>query len=213
LPASPTLPSLTPLPTSFPSPTLTTLTTLTTLPTLTTAPTPPGRLAPPDPTEDPHRTHPHDPVRVQVVLVQPEIPPNTGNVIRLCANTGAALHLVAPLGFPLDHARMRRAGLDYHEFARLKLHASWQAFMATEQPAAMFAFTTRARASLFARRVQPDTFLVFGSETAGLPQAILEEIGAARWLRLPMLAHSRSLNLSNAVAISVYEVWRQIGMR
>lgn len=159
------------------------------------------------------RAHPSDPVSVHVVLVQPEIPPNTGNVIRLCANTGASLHLIEPLGFPLDHAKMRRAGLDYHEFARLKVHCGWESFVASECPQQLFAFTTKARRSLFEQQIASNAYLVFGSETSGVPASILDSIGTPRWLRLPMLEHSRSLNLSNAVAIGVYEAWRQIGIR
>ncbi len=148
---------------------------------------------------------------LNVVLVHPEIPPNTGNVIRLCANTGARLHLVEPLGFSLDSARLRRAGLDYHEFATLHVHASWADFMARVQPRRCFALTTRGRHRhsdvVFARG---DT-LVFGSETRGLPDAVLAAIPAAQWLRLPMRPDNRSLNLSNAVAVSVFEAWRQFG--
>jgi tRNA (cytidine/uridine-2'-O-)-methyltransferase len=157
--------------------------------------------------------HPANPVSVHVVLVQPEIPPNTGNVIRLCANTGASLHLIEPLGFPLNHAKMRRAGLDYHEFAQLKIHSGWDSFIASERPRQLFAFTTKARRSLFEQEIAPNAYLVFGSETSGVPASILDFIGAPRWLRLPMLEQSRSLNLSNAVAIGVYEAWRQIGIR
>jgi tRNA (cytidine/uridine-2'-O-)-methyltransferase len=157
--------------------------------------------------------HPANPVSVHVVLVQPEIPPNTGNVIRLCANTGASLHLIEPLGFPLNHAKMRRAGLDYHEFAQPKIHSGWDSFIASERPRQLFAFTTKARRSLFEQEIAPNAYLVFGSETTGVPASILDFIGAPRWLRLPMLEQSRSLNLSNAVAIGVYEAWRQIGIR
>ena len=146
---------------------------------------------------------------VHVVLVYPEIPPNTGNIIRLCANTGAGLHLIEPLGFPLDHAKMRRAGLDYREFASVRVHPSWEQFLATESPQHLFAFTTKARRHLFGQAIEPGSFLVFGSETRGLPENILQTIGQARSLRLPMMANSRSLNLSNAVAVSVYEAWRQ----
>lgn len=156
--------------------------------------------------------HPADPVKVHVVLVHPEIPPNTGNIIRLCANTGASLHLVEPLGFPIDHAKMRRAGLDYHEFASLRVHPDWQTFRDREVPKHLYAFTTKARRSLFEESIPSGAYLIFGSETSGLPGAILEEIGACRWLRLPMLEHSRSLNLSNTVAVAVYEAWRQIGI-
>ena len=146
---------------------------------------------------------------VHVVLVYPEIPPNTGNIMRLCANTGAGLHLIEPLGFPLDHAKMRRAGLDYLEFASVRVHPSWEQFLATESPQHLFAFTTKARRHLFGQAIEPGSFLVFGSETRGLPENILQTIGQARSLRLPMVANSRSLNLSNAVAVGVYEAWRQ----
>ena len=146
-----------------------------------------------------------------VVLVHPEIPPNTGNVIRLCANTGAMLHLVKPLGFPLDSARMRRAGLDYHEFATLRVHASWEAFLERESPRRAWALTTRGTHAPHDVAFQPDDYLVFGSETAGLPPAILDTFSADRRLRLPMRPDNRSLNLSNAVAVTVYEAWRQHG--
>lgn len=146
-----------------------------------------------------------------VVLVHPEIPPNTGNVIRLCANTGATLHLVQPLGFPLDSSRMRRAGLDYHEFATLRVHASWAAFVDTEQPGRAWALTTRGTHRPHDIAFQAGDYLVFGSETAGLPAAVLDTFDAAHRLRLPMRPDNRSLNLSNAVAVTVYEAWRQQG--
>jgi len=146
-----------------------------------------------------------------VVLVHPEIPPNTGNVIRLCANTGATLHLVKPLGFPLDSSRMKRAGLDYHEFATMRVHDSWQALIAREQPKRAFALTTRGTRAPHDVAFEPGDYLVFGSETAGLPPPILAEFSAERRLRLPMRPDNRSLNLSNAVAVTVYEAWRQHG--
>ncbi|MCY0387149.1 tRNA (cytidine(34)-2'-O)-methyltransferase [Robbsia sp. Bb-Pol-6] len=148
-----------------------------------------------------------------VVLVEPEIPPNTGNVIRLCANTGAALHLVEPLGFPLDDARMRRAGLDYHEYARMKVHADWAAFLAAEtpDPARLFAMTTHAATPFGGQALMPGDWFVFGPETRGLSAVFLEAFDAARRLRLPMRPHNRSLNLSNAVAVTVFEAWRQSG--
>ncbi|KAF1021957.1 MAG: tRNA (cytidine(34)-2'-O)-methyltransferase [Paracidovorax wautersii] len=148
-----------------------------------------------------------------IVLVHPEIPPNTGNVIRLAANTGCRLHLVEPLGFSMDDKHMRRAGLDYHEYADLQRHASWDAFLAREQPDAgrVFALTTRGTQAVHGQAFQPGDWLVFGSETAGLPPAIRETIAAAQWLRLPMRAGQRSLNLSNAVAVTVFEAWRQNG--
>lgn len=146
-----------------------------------------------------------------VVLVSPEIPPNTGNVIRLCANTGAALHLVEPLGFPLDDARMRRAGLDYHEYATMTVHRSWAGFVATERPdpRRLFTFTTKGTAAPHDTVFAAGDWLVFGSETQGLPDDVLETID--RRLRLPMRPGQRSLNLSNAVAVAVFEAWRQLG--
>lgn len=148
-----------------------------------------------------------------VVLVHPEIPPNTGNIIRLCANTGATLHLVEPLGFPIDHAKMRRAGLDYHEFATLRLHSSWDALLQSEAPTRhrMFAFTSKGRAPFAQCRFEPGDWLVFGSETRGLPSVIAESFETDRRVRLPMRAGNRSLNLSNAVAVVVFEAWRQHG--
>lgn len=146
-----------------------------------------------------------------VVLVHPEIPPNTGNVIRLCANTGAALHLIEPLGFPIDHARMRRAGLDYHEFAQMRVHPHWQAFVDAERPQRLWAMTTLARSSPFDVRLLPGDFLVFGSEGSGLPPELLAGFPETSRLRLPMRPDNRSLNLSNAVAVTVYEGWRQNG--
>lgn len=150
-----------------------------------------------------------------VVLVQPEIPPNTGNVIRLCANTGAMLHLVAPLGFDLDDRQLRRAGLDYHEYAAVTVHADWfacRASLAAAWPqAGWYALTTRGGRSPHAVRFGPDSILVFGAETSGLPEAILAEFAPEARLRLPMRPGNRSLNLSNAVAVTVYEAWRQAG--
>jgi tRNA (cytidine/uridine-2'-O-)-methyltransferase len=148
-----------------------------------------------------------------VVLVEPQIPPNTGNVIRLCANAGAALHLVEPLGFALDHAKMRRAGLDYHEFTRLSVHRDFDALVADlrPDPARMFAFSTRATATLAGARFAPGDWFVFGSETKGLDQDLLARMKAANVLRIPMRPDNRSLNLSNAVAVVVFEAWRQAG--
>ena len=146
-----------------------------------------------------------------VVLVEPEIPPNTGNIIRLCANSGARLHLIEPLGFPLDDARMRRAGLDYHEYAEMQVHRDWAAFLDTEQPdrARMFAMTTHGSALFAELRFQPGDVFVFGSETRGLSVALRKSFPPSRRIRLPMRAGNRSLNLSNAVAVTVYEAWRQ----
>ena len=148
-----------------------------------------------------------------VVLVEPQIPPNTGNVIRLCANAGAQLHLVLPMGFPIDHAKMRRAGLDYHEFASVRVHASVQQWRAAERPPRerSFAFTTRGTRSYTQPAFRPGDWLVFGSETAGLAPELLEEFAPEQRLRLPLRAGNRSMNLSNAVAIAVYEAWRQNG--
>ena len=146
-----------------------------------------------------------------VVLVHPEIPPNTGNVIRLCANTGCALHLVEPLGFPIDHAKMRRAGLDYHEFTTLKVHRDWPALLAAERPDRLFAMTTRGRRRPSEVAFLPGDWLVFGRETAGLSDDVLADVPQAQRLRIPMRPDNRSLNLSNAVAVVVYEAWRQNG--
>lgn len=150
---------------------------------------------------------------IHVVLVEPEIPPNTGNVIRLCANTGAQLHLVEPLGFPLEDARMRRAGLDYHEFADMKVHASWAAFLDECQPARerCFAMTTKGTRSPFEVAYETGDYLVFGSETKGLRDEVRNWFLQDNKLRLPMRPESRSLNLSNSVAVGVYEAWRQLG--
>jgi tRNA (cytidine/uridine-2'-O-)-methyltransferase len=151
-----------------------------------------------------------------IILHQPEIPPNTGNVIRLCANTGARLHLVEPLGFALDDARLRRAGLDYHEFASLQVHASLQIALdaigdRAGQAPRLFALSTRgATRHDVPRYVAGDAF-VFGAETRGLPDDVLAAVPLAQRLRLPMQPASRSLNLSNAVAVVVFEAWRQLG--
>ena len=146
-----------------------------------------------------------------VVLVHPEIPPNTGNVIRLCANSGCALHLVRPLGFPIDHAKMRRAGLDYHEFATMRVHESWAAFLASEHPARRFALSTLGRRAPSDCRFEPGDWFVFGSETTGLAAELQSSFAPDHVLRLPMRPGNRSINLSNAVAITVYEAWRQHG--
>jgi tRNA (cytidine/uridine-2'-O-)-methyltransferase len=148
-----------------------------------------------------------------VVLVEPEIPPNTGNVIRLAANSGCRLHLVRPLGFELTDRQLRRAGLDYHEYAQLAVHDGFDALLAAERPdpARMFALTTRG-ARLYADvRYAPGDWLVFGAETRGLPEAVRERFAAERRLRLPMRPGNRSLNLGNAVAVVVFEAWRQHG--
>ncbi len=146
-----------------------------------------------------------------IVLVAPEIPPNTGNVIRLAANTGCTLHLVEPLGFSMDDKLLRRAGLDYHETASVRRHASWAALLQAEapDPARCFAFTTRGAQPLAALRWQRGDWMVFGSETAGLPAALRDSFAPAQRVRLPMRPGQRSLNLSNAVAVAVFEAWRQ----
>ena len=148
-----------------------------------------------------------------VVLVEPEIPPNTGNIIRLCANTGAQLHLVEPLGFPLEYARLRRAGLDYHEYAEMKVHQNWDSFLHSTQPdpARLFAFTTHGSALFATMKFLPGDVFVFGSETKGLDTALRESFPQNQRIRLPMRPDNRSLNLSNAVAITVFEAWRQHG--
>ncbi len=147
-----------------------------------------------------------------VVLVEPEIPPNTGNVIRLCANTGAHLHLVQPLGFPLDSAKMRRAGLDYHELASFRTHEDWSAFLAhaAPDPQRLFAITTKGSRSVYDVPFHRGDWVVFGSETKGLGER-LNEFTELQRLRIPMRPDNRSLNLSNAVAVVVYEAWRQFG--
>ena len=148
-----------------------------------------------------------------IVLVHPEIPPNTGNVIRLAANTGCALHLIEPLGFSMDDKLLKRAGLDYHEHASVRRHASWAGFIAAEQPAPTrcFAFTTRGSRGFAEVAWQPGDWLVFGSETAGLPEAVRDSFAPAQRVRLPLRPGQRSLNLSNAVAVAVFEGWRQNG--
>lgn len=146
-----------------------------------------------------------------IVLVHPEIPPNTGNVIRLAANTGCTLHLVEPLGFSMDDRLLRRAGLDYHEYAAVRRHASWAALCQAERPdpARWHAFTTRGAQPFAAQRWQAGDWLVFGSESAGLPEAVLADFAPPQRVRLPMRPGQRSLNLSNAVAVAVFEAWRQ----
>jgi tRNA (cytidine/uridine-2'-O-)-methyltransferase len=148
-----------------------------------------------------------------IVLVEPEIPPNTGNVIRLAANTGCSLHLVEPLGFSMDHKQLRRAGLDYHEFASIHRHESWAGFLARMSPAPerMFALSTKASRNLYEETLLRGDWLVFGSETKGLPEPIRNFFADAQCLRLPMRPGQRSLNLSNAVAVTVFEAWRQNG--
>lgn len=146
-----------------------------------------------------------------VVLFQPEIPPNTGNIIRLCANTGSRLHLIEPLGFDMDDRKLRRAGLDYREWASVSVHVSLDAFRRQVRPARIWALSTRERRCYSEVRYQAGDALLFGPETRGLPDTLMQQVGAAHILRLPMVEHSRSLNLSNAVAVLVYEAWRQLG--
>lgn len=146
-----------------------------------------------------------------VVLYQPEIPPNTGNVIRLCANSGARLHLIAPLGFSLDDAQLRRAGLDYHEYAQLQVHADFAAAQSALPHGRWFAFSTKGRIRYDAVRYQSGDVMLFGPETRGLPVPILESLPAEQRLVLPQQPGMRSLNLSNTVAVAVYEAWRQLG--
>ena len=148
-----------------------------------------------------------------VVLVEPEIPPNTGNIIRLCANTGAQLHLVEPLGFPLDDAKMRRAGLDYHDYATMKVHKNWDAYLldAKPEPSRMFAMTTHGSSPFAEVQFRPGDVFVFGAESRGLDPLLRESFPPAQRIRLPMMPGNRSLNLSNTVAVVVYEAWRQNG--
>ena len=151
-----------------------------------------------------------------IVLVEPEIPPNTGNVIRLAANTACDLHLVEPLGFAMEDRELRRAGLDYHEYARVRVHrdlASCRAALDTPRRRRWFAFTTKAARSLYEAAFLPGDALVFGRESEGLPDGVLDSFPADRRLRIPMRPGVRSLNLSNAVAVAVYEAWRQNGCR
>jgi tRNA (cytidine/uridine-2'-O-)-methyltransferase len=148
-----------------------------------------------------------------IVLVHPEIPPNTGNVIRLAANTGCRLHLVEPLGFSMEDRLLQRAGLDYHEYTAVERHADWAALRrrAAQESGAMYAFTTRGSRPLAQVAWQRGDWLVFGCETAGLPEAVREDFDAAHRVRLPMRAGQRSLNLGNAVAVAVFDAWRQLG--
>lgn len=148
-----------------------------------------------------------------VVLYQPEIPPNTGNIIRLCANTGAELHLVEPLGFDITDKGLRRAGLDYHEYARVVRHADWTACKSALAGRRLFAMTTKGTGSPFSSELRENDVFVFGRETSGLPPDVLEEFPPTQRLRLPMQPGQRSLNLSNAAAVTVFEAWRQAGFK
>jgi tRNA (cytidine/uridine-2'-O-)-methyltransferase len=148
-----------------------------------------------------------------IVLVHPEIPPNPGNIIRLAANTGCQLHLIEPLGFSMDDRLLQRAGLDYHEHARVLRHPSWADFIGSVRPdpERCFAFTTRGQTAHNEIEWRAGDYLVFGSETAGLPHELRESFAAHRRVRLPLLPNQRSLNLSNAAAVAVFEAWRQLG--
>jgi tRNA (cytidine/uridine-2'-O-)-methyltransferase len=146
-----------------------------------------------------------------VILYQPEIPPNTGNVIRLCANTGTQLHLIRPLGFGLDDKQLRRAGLDYHEYADVRVHDDLAACLQTLSGLRLFAFTTKGARAYHEVRYQAGDALLFGPESRGLPADILGSLTPEQRLHLPMLPHNRSLNLSNTVAVAVFEAWRQCG--
>lgn len=147
---------------------------------------------------------------LNVILYQPEIPPNTGNIIRLCANTGATLHLIEPLGFELDDAKLRRAGLDYHEFADVRVHSTIEACFSQINRERVFAFSRHASSPFSEVRYQDGDCFLFGRETQGLPDDVMALLPAERKLKLPMLPGQRSLNLSNAVAVAVYEAWRQL---
>ena len=145
-----------------------------------------------------------------IVLYEPEIPPNTGNIIRLCANTGMHLHLIQPLGFELDDTRLKRAGLDYHEYAEVQEHANLEAFITSVKPKRIFALSTKGQRNFYDVEFKAGDAFLFGPETRGLPTEVLEALGKDNVLRLPMLKESRSLNLSNTAAIVVYEAWRQL---
>ena len=147
---------------------------------------------------------------LHVVLFEPEIPPNTGNIIRLCANTGVNLHLIEPLGFDMDEKKLRRAGLDYHEVERLTIHKNWQAFKDSVQPKRCYALTTKGVKNHTEVAFEKDDAIVMGPETRGLPDEILDSLEQDEKIRIPMFGNSRSLNLSNATAIIVYEAWRQL---
>ncbi|MFZ5522907.1 MAG: tRNA (uridine(34)/cytosine(34)/5-carboxymethylaminomethyluridine(34)-2'-O)-methyltransferase TrmL [Pseudomonadota bacterium] len=146
-----------------------------------------------------------------IILHQPEIPPNTGNIIRLCANTGSRLHLIEPLGFTLEDKQLVRAGLDYHEFAKLQVHKTLRDCLAAFDPARVFALTTKGSHAFHQAQYRPGDAFLFGPESRGLPAEVLGRFDACQRLRLPMLPDNRSLNLSNAVAVVVYEAWRQCG--
>lgn len=148
---------------------------------------------------------------LDIVLYQPEIPPNTGNIIRLCANTGFTLHLIEPLGFDLDDKKLRRAGLDYREFQSLRVHPDLDAYISACKPKNIYALSTKGSVCYSSVSYQPGDALLFGPETRGLPEDVRNSVGSGNVLRLPMQENSRSLNLSNTVSIVVYESWRQLG--
>lgn len=147
---------------------------------------------------------------LDIILYQPEIPPNTGNIVRLCANTNFSLHLIEPLGFDLDEKKVRRAGLDYHDFANVKRHADLQSYLDSEQPKRLFACTTKGTRYFTDVSYQAGDGLLFGPETRGLPEDIIFALPDEQRLRIPMAPNSRSMNLSNAVSVFVYEAWRQL---
>ncbi|MDO6445013.1 tRNA (uridine(34)/cytosine(34)/5-carboxymethylaminomethyluridine(34)-2'-O)-methyltransferase TrmL [Colwellia sp. 1_MG-2023] len=150
---------------------------------------------------------------LDVVLFQPQIPPNTGNIIRLCANTGFRLHLIEPLGFDFDDKKLRRAGLDYHEFAATKRHKNFATFVESEQPKRILAITTKATNYYGDVSFTAGDYLLFGSETAGLPEEVRQQIPDQDKIRIPMIKDSRSMNLSNATSVIIYEAWRQLGFK
>lgn len=144
-----------------------------------------------------------------VVLFEPEIPPNTGNIIRLCANTGCKLHLIEPLGFVLDDKRLRRAGLDYREWQDVVTHANWEAFIESEKPERLWGLSTKGKKFVQEASFEAGDYLLFGPETRGLPEEVRNIVGVDWLLRIPMRENSRSMNLSNAASVIVYEAWRQ----
>jgi tRNA (cytidine/uridine-2'-O-)-methyltransferase len=148
---------------------------------------------------------------INIVLFEPEIPPNTGNIIRLAANTGSQLHLIKPFGFELDDKKMRRAGLDYHEFAGITVYEKWEEFFKSKGSKELYGISTKGTRCYSKVSYKSGDFVVFGPETRGLPEPVRDELGIANLLRIPMLPESRSLNLSNAAAVIVYEAWRQLG--
>lgn len=147
----------------------------------------------------------------KIVLFEPEIPPNTGNIIRLCANTGCELHVIEPLGFDLDDKKLRRAGLDYGEWKDIKRHKNWFDFMDTEQPKRLFAIETQGKSHHNETQFAQGDYFIFGPETRGLKADVLDTLSADQIIKIPMLQNSRSLNLSNAVSVIIYEAWRQLG--